>query len=194
MSNTTEPDPTQGPLAEFAALRAEIERRSNHQHNLIALQITSAGTLFAFAMSSGGRSALLLILPVTSYMLTARYISYYYGIRLVADYISLVLSPRVGGSLGWEDWRQENLHRHYDRALTMVNPLYIVFPGTALLALLTTLWFALGSDGRSFGWFGAIGFGGAWLLGGTLSGLSLRLILQITKQYRTVNRTAAVII
>lgn len=186
MSNTTEPDPTQGPVAEFTALRAEIERRSNHQHNLIALQITSAGTLFAVAISSTDRSALLLILPVTSYMLTARYVAYYYGIRLVADYISLVLSPHVGGSLGWEDWRRKNLHRYHDRALTLINPLYIVFPGTATLALATTLWLTLGSNSRPRAWFEAVGFGGAWLLGGALSALSVRLILQITMQYRTI--------
>lgn len=188
LSNPSQPDVTQGPVAEFTALRAEIERRSNHQHNLIALQVTSAGALFGFAISGADRGALLLILPVTSYMLTARYVAYYYGIRLVADYISLVLSPQVGGSLGWEDWRRENLQRHHDRALTLVNLLYIVFPGTATLALATTVLLALDSRSGPLGWLATIGFSGAWLLGGGLSALSLRLILQITKPYRNATR------
>jgi hypothetical protein len=189
LSNPIQPDPTQGPVAEFTALRAEIERRSTHQHNLIALQVTSAGALFGFAISGTGREALLLILPLTSYMLTARYVAYYYGIRLVADYISLALSPQVGGSLSWEDWRRDNLHRYHDRALTLVNPLYIVFPGTAALGLATTFLLALDRKSGTHGWLATIGFGGAWLLGGALSALSLRLILQITKQYRNVART-----
>jgi hypothetical protein len=155
---------------------------------LIALQITSAGTLFGFAISAADRSALLLIIPMTSYMLAARYVAYYYGIRLVADYIELVLSPRIGGSLGWEGWRRDNLHRHHDRALTLVNSLYIVFPGTATLALATTIFLVLGAGGGPHDWVAILGFSGAWLLGVTLSILSLKLILQITKQYRGAAR------
>lgn len=184
VASESELDLTQGPIAEFTALRAEIERRSTHQHNLIALQVTSAGTLFGFAISAADRGVLLLILPLTSYMLAARYVAYYFGIKLVADYISEVLSPQVGGSLQWEKWRLGNMHRYHDRALTLVHPLYILFPGVAAMALVTALLLALGGNSRPRGWLEAVGFGAAWLFGCALSALALRLILKITKQYK----------
>ena len=52
-----------GPLAEFTALRQEIERRNVVQHGLFALQLTSAGAIFSFALSGSGRSGFLLNCP-----------------------------------------------------------------------------------------------------------------------------------
>jgi hypothetical protein len=47
-----------GPLAEFVALRTEIERRATIQWHVLALQITIAGAVFGFALSGGrGRSS-----------------------------------------------------------------------------------------------------------------------------------------
>lgn len=185
MNDARELDPTQGPLAEFAALRAEIDRRSTLQHNTIALQITSAGAIFGFAVSAANRTTLLLILPITSYMLTARFVAYYYGITLIASYITTVLSRQIGGGLQWEDWRRDNLRKHEDRALTLVNPLFIIFPGVGTLALVVALVTAPSKDFENFSWFTIAGFIFAWSIGAVLTALAFRLVLQITKQYRT---------
>jgi hypothetical protein len=50
-----------GPLAEFVALRQEIERRNLVQHGLFVLQLTSAGAILSFALSGTGHSGFLLI-------------------------------------------------------------------------------------------------------------------------------------
>lgn len=46
-----------GPLAEFVALRTEIERRATIQWHVLALQITIAGAVSGFALSGGRREA-----------------------------------------------------------------------------------------------------------------------------------------
>jgi hypothetical protein len=56
-----------GVLAEFAALRQEIERRNIVQHALFALQLTSAGAIFSFALSDESRARFLLIVPISTY-------------------------------------------------------------------------------------------------------------------------------
>jgi hypothetical protein len=43
-----------GALAEFAALRQEILNRSTAQQNVLALQLSTSGALFALARRAGG--------------------------------------------------------------------------------------------------------------------------------------------
>jgi hypothetical protein len=64
----------EGALAEFAALRQEIAGRSSAQQNILALQLTTSGALFGFALAKSGRAGLLLIVPVVSYLLLTRYL------------------------------------------------------------------------------------------------------------------------
>ncbi|MFD8391901.1 hypothetical protein ACFV2N_22555 [Streptomyces sp. NPDC059680] len=51
----TSPSGHEGPLAEFSALRQEIERRSSAAHALLGLQLTTAAVVFSFAAASPGR-------------------------------------------------------------------------------------------------------------------------------------------
>jgi hypothetical protein len=46
-------------LAEYATLRAEVDRRTNVQWNVVALQITSAGVIASLAISRVSDIALL---------------------------------------------------------------------------------------------------------------------------------------
>jgi uncharacterized membrane protein YhfC len=50
-------------------LRSEIDRRTNVQWNVIALQITSPGVIASLAISRVTDIALLLVIPLLSYML-----------------------------------------------------------------------------------------------------------------------------
>lgn len=44
----------EGPLAEFAALRQELEGLSGTYQNTFALQLSAAGAIFSFALTGSG--------------------------------------------------------------------------------------------------------------------------------------------
>ncbi len=92
-------------LAEYAALRAEVDRRANVQWNVVALQITSAGVIASLAISRVSDIALLLVIPLLSYMLGSRYILHDYHIKLISRYIRESLSGRLHDHLEWERWK-----------------------------------------------------------------------------------------
>src|SRR3569623_2109612 len=78
-TSATAATPPSGPdvqvaLAEFSALRAEIERRAGVQWNVFALQVTTAGAISSVALSRATNAALLLLIPLSSYMFGSRYI------------------------------------------------------------------------------------------------------------------------
>jgi hypothetical protein len=92
-------------LAEYAALRAEVDRRTNLQWNVLALQITSAGVIASLAISHVSDIALLLVIPLSSYMLGRRYILHDYHLKLISRYIRDSLSVRLRGHPAWESWK-----------------------------------------------------------------------------------------
>lgn len=120
-------------IAEFAALRAEILQRSNLQWNIFALQLTASGVVFSFALSNSTHIAILLILPVISYALTGRYVSQAFGTDRIATYIREVLEVKMNGELHWETWQR--IQPLQSRALGWLSPLFLVFPGVAVIAL-----------------------------------------------------------
>jgi hypothetical protein len=121
-------------IAEFAALRAEILQRSSLQWKIVALQLTAAGVIVSFALSSPSHTGFLLILPLISYALIARYISHFLVIQALGTYIHDVLEVRAKGELHWQTWyRAQPLSRH--RILNWLNANFLVFPGTSVIAL-----------------------------------------------------------
>ena len=55
-------------LAEYSALRTEVERRCNIQWSLFALQVTTAGEIASLAISRTSNLALLLLIPLASFL------------------------------------------------------------------------------------------------------------------------------
>jgi hypothetical protein len=174
-----EPDGVEISLAEYSALRSEIDRRAGTQWNVFALQIGSAGAIASLAIASSGRIALLLLVPAASYMLGSRYILHDFHIKLISDYITTDLSPRLGGVLRWEGWKHDALAERTNsgRWLTVdgwnpVHPTRLAFLGPAVLALLASigngvyLWTT--SDAPR--WWVAAGYAAACLLDATLIG------------------------
>jgi hypothetical protein len=124
-----------GALAEFSALKQEIASRSAVQHNLFALQLTSAGTLFGFALSASSRTLLLLIVPVSSYLLCTRSIVQITSIAVIGEYIRDELEPKIEG-LGWEVyWRRLPYPFPFKR---WTHPNLLLFAGASALALIWT--------------------------------------------------------
>ncbi len=92
-------------LAEYAALRTEVDRRATVQWNVLALQLTSTGVIASLAISHASEIALLLVIPLSSYMLGSRYILHDFHLKLISRYIRDSLSGRLGGQLAWESWK-----------------------------------------------------------------------------------------
>ncbi|MEU8234113.1 hypothetical protein AB0C12_31385 [Actinoplanes sp. NPDC048967] len=159
-------------VVEFNALRAEMIARQNSQQGLLSIQLTATGALFSLALSGAGRSAVLLVLPLVTYMLAGRHVSHSYACLSIAAYIRTRLSDRVSGGLGWEEWLRT--HRSSPRRRRFFNPLFITFPGISLLALLGSVPY-LGSLPGSVT---AAMLWSAWLAGIALTALSARLVWQ----------------
>jgi hypothetical protein len=129
-------------LAEYSALQTEIERRAQVQWNVFALQVTTAGAIASLAIASASRFSLLLLVPLSSYMLGSRYILHDFNIKLTQRYIRDSLSPRLSNRLQWYDWRSTMLtdikDRWWFRATGwFVHPTRLAFEGVAALALVT---------------------------------------------------------
>src|SRR6184192_4130602 len=125
----------EGPLAEFSALRQEMDRKMANQQQLSSLQVTISGAVFGFTITNPDRAALLLVLPMTTYMLFGRYATHHAAVHDIATYIREVLADKVPGGLGWENWIL-NYKRPRLPAISSVDPLFIQYPGVAILSLL----------------------------------------------------------
>ena len=131
-------------LAEYAALRTEVDRRATVQWNVLALQVTSAGVIASLAISHASDIALLLVIPLSSYMLGSRYILHDFHLKLISRYIRDSLSGRLGGHLAWESWKVSQITPDTGprgwltpAAWNVLHPTQLAFEGVAWLALLT---------------------------------------------------------
>lgn len=165
-------DPTPILLAEYAGLRGETERRSTIQWNIVALQIASAGAIASLAIVAAANAALLLLVPLVSYMLGNRYILHDFHLKLIRRYVRDSLSTRLSGHLQWESWRDQQLAPEVARGRwftatgwNVMHPTRLAFQGIAILALIgalgagVILWLT-----RSPSWYVVAGYGLGWLI------------------------------
>jgi hypothetical protein len=172
---TEESHQYEGPLAEFVALRQEIQERVKAQQQLIALQLTLSGAVFAYALSRPGLSALLLAVPFSSYLLCGRTVAQHFGTLRVAEYIRDELSSRVPGGLRWEAWIRREPRS--PNILGFALPHLLTFVGASVLSLAWTFGHAFMRDGISLA--PKAGLIALWLLGLAVTGLSAALVLQM---------------
>jgi hypothetical protein len=159
-------------LAEYSALRTELERRAGIQWNVFALQITSAGAITSLAVSNASNFVLLLIIPLSSYMLGSRYILHDYHMKLIQRYFRESLSPRLADRLQWDTWKSTAFaESEVDRRFrvtrwNLFHPTRLAFEGVAFLTLAAAVGSGLYrwlSDGPH--WAVITGFGLAAVLG-----------------------------
>jgi len=163
----------QAMLAEYAALRAEVDRRASTQWNVLALQITSTGLIASLALSRASDVALLLVIPLSSYMLGSRYILHDYHLKLISRYIRDSLSGRLHGQLAWDSWKSSQMasdgragHWLSPVAWNLLHPTRLAFEGVAWLALLTAALAAAYTWWHKVpGWGLVLGFALLWILG-----------------------------
>lgn len=166
-----------GPMAEFVALREEILHWSQHIHGIFVFQVGASGAVLSFALSQPGREPVALAVPIVSYLLCTRY---YYALLTAVNigmYIRTVLSPKVSGGLGWEEW---NRSIQVDLRPRLYATLVLTFPGTAFVA------FVVGTIGLAFGDLALslrLGFSALWCAALVFLLLNIRLVVQM-RNYR----------
>jgi hypothetical protein len=169
--NDNSPD-REAVIAEFIALREEILHRSNLQWNVFALQLTATGVIFSFALSSSSHIGMLLILPVITYALTGRYVSQGLGTDKIGKYIREVLDVKMKGAFHWEEWKRTQ--PPIVRTLSWINPLYLIFPGVAVVALASVAPYVWVSSNTSAG--NRVLLVIVWFVGIAITALSFMLI------------------
>jgi hypothetical protein len=160
-------------LTEYTALRTEVDRRATVQWNVLALQLTSTGVIASLALSRASQIALLLVIPLSSYMLGSRYILHDFHLKLISRYIRDSLSERLGGYLAWESWKISQITRDTGprgwltpTAWNLLHPTRLAFEGVAWLALLTAALAAVYSwRDKAPAWGLILGFALLWTLG-----------------------------
>jgi hypothetical protein len=125
-------------LAEYSALRNEILQRLSGHWIMFAFQLTVAGVLFSFALTSSSRTGFLLIIPIVSYAVSAEYLRNERMIRRLGEYIRLELSTKIPGvnPLGWESWRLPKMAS--ESRIIWLSPLPVTSPGVSFIALAWT--------------------------------------------------------
>lgn len=166
-----------GPLAEFVALRNEIQDRVKAELQIFSLQITISGALFGFAISRPGMITLLLITPFTSYLLCGRLVAQHFGTSRIAKYITEDLSDRVPGGLRWEEWL-ERRQQQRPHLLGSTLPLLLAFVGASVLGLASTTGYVFAHGGIAVA--PRLGLVLLWLVGLATAGLSAVLVLQMS--------------
>jgi hypothetical protein len=179
MADVTDAD---GPLAEFAALRAEILQLNQQQNPVLALQLTIAGAVFGITVSHPRLIGLLIIVPVVSYSLCMRYLTNGMSIREIARYIREDLSSRVPGGLNWESWIVSNSREN--TTYSLVLPLLFTFPGTSALALSWVLTYIFNQSNPKL-----IGFAVLWSLSCLAAVQQVILIIRLRRD-RWPSRTS----
>jgi hypothetical protein len=131
-------------LEEFQALRQEMDARAQRLYSLSALQLTISGAIFAFATTQH-ITPLLLLIPFSSYLLCGRYYDQHKGALRIARYIREKLDKDQSVTLGWEKWISQTRIsdrgklKNFEELAGLTIPLYLLFPLTAVLALLWAL-------------------------------------------------------
>lgn len=164
---------TQIMLAEYAALRTEADRRATIQWNVLALQLTSTGVIASLAISRASGTALLLVVPLSSYMLGSRYILHDFHLKLISRYTRDSLSERLQGHLAWESWKISQVTTGTGQrgwlsptAWNLLHPTRLAFEGVAWLALLAApLAAAYSWRDNAPAWGLILGFALLWILG-----------------------------
>ena len=153
-----------GPLAEFTALRAEILQLNQQQSQLLNLQLTVVGAVLSVALTTPSLRLVLLIVPLVSYLLYLRLVSDSQAVQDISRYIQQDLGGRIPGGLRWESWLWANSRR---QRFFAVLPRLLTFAGASALALVLSAPAVFRSTAEPAARFGLVA---VWVLGaaGTL--------------------------
>ncbi len=158
------PGPVDVALAEFAALRNEIDNLAGAHRTMMNLNITVVAALVGFVLANRADPHLLLALPPASGAIGLVYQWYVLHARNIGDYINEHLRPLLAEYtgddrvLGWEHHLRTSVYRRFGSNLSGRLSYLIIFPGVPVAGLAVT------APLLDSPWYVA-----AWLLGVALS-------------------------
>jgi hypothetical protein len=132
-------------IAQFTALRNEIEYRTQAQSNLVQLNITAIGAVGGFGLSQYADERVLLLVPVISTMLGLFWLDHAAVIVGIGDFIRDRILPKLALQAGlrdmpnWEEFVQERERRLPVRLGFFGLPFPFVFAVVPFLGLLFSL-------------------------------------------------------
>ena len=166
-------DGFEGPLAEYNALRTELEARFQRQHQIHTLQLAAVAAIFSFGLANRGNSDILLVIPYVSYLLCGRHTSQTSGVVRISAYLREHLSDKIPGGLHWEQWTKT--HRRNSRFTQVLLPMLLSYPGAGIVAL---CWTADGVfTGPGLNWAQHTGLIVLWSRAVIVTVLSIRLLI-----------------
>jgi hypothetical protein len=116
-------------LAEYAALRAEILKRTEVRYQLMTVALLAPGTILAFGVQSKNAS-LLLLYPAFALFLSTAWASNFRSVRRLGAYIK----TRIETTLGYMDWEHIVASQFHSHSLTYLAARGI-FIGTQLITM-----------------------------------------------------------
>jgi hypothetical protein len=122
-------------LAEYSALRSEIDLRMQLRHNDVGAAVVLLGVMTTFAATGDGEPLVLLAFPLLAFFLAVRYVNNDSRIHTLGLFIRENIESRLTGvwwETVWERVRREEQDFHYTRISGLG-----IFVGTQLLALVT---------------------------------------------------------
>lgn len=151
-SHREEPPDPAGRLAEYNALRAEIERRSTAQQAIVALQVTALSATTALTINNGNPNLLLIMGPVSLFLALA-WTDHHKQLGSVGRYIMEKIEPFVPG-LGWEGWIRSGgrLSKWGYFWRVTLQPL-VIFGGSSAATLVAVWLLTKQQTGRWFVWW-----------------------------------------
>jgi hypothetical protein len=122
-------------LAEYNALREEILKHTEIQHQFISLALIAPGTILAFGLQAKN-AALILLYPALAMFLSIAWASQDRGNRIIGAYIRTRIESKIGEDLiGWEHFLVANRNKFKRPSLNFLASRGI-FIGTEILAIL----------------------------------------------------------
>jgi len=131
-------------LAEFNALRGEINSRSSLAWTLVSLNLTATTTIVGFAISNPKIWGLFLVLPLLSPAFGLLFVDHSLNIRKLGTYIQEHLGPilvreaRDEQLFQYEHWVRDYETRRVLRWVPFGIPLLLLFGGFPVTALVLT--------------------------------------------------------
>jgi hypothetical protein len=120
-------------IAEYTALREELLKLTDMQHQLIAIALVAFGALVGAGVQSTNTS-IILTYPILAVFLASCWFNHAYGIDMLGDYIQKHIEDTVGtNNIGWENHSRKDSIPHAVIAFLAARGIFVV---TQIIAII----------------------------------------------------------